>query len=704
MKRVVIFGGTAEGRRLTELLAECEFDIDVCVATEYGGSLLPVRTNVNVHVGRMDEEEMVCFLRARTPDYCVDATHPYASEVSGNIVRACMRQEKRLRHLRLLRGEQAVSEGEITYVDTIAAAAEFLRETEGNILITTGSKEIAQYTVIDAYEERCVVRILPTVEAVQKCESLGFQGSRLICMQGPFSEALNYELLKQYDIRWMVTKSTGSCGGFRDKCEAAVRADVHTIIVGRPPEQGGDCYTFQEVVDIVTNGSPNKAFGTDLDGGLDETSAERADKTFDTICTVYIVGMGTGNPEILTGEAVRVLEDSDVLIGSARVLDIWKRYRRGRETRNGSRQKAYFISYKQEEIWSYIEDHAEYTRVALLYSGDIGFYSGAAHIEPPTCAEDAGRGRGRRYRILRIPGVASPIYFLDKLGVSWEDALLVSSHGRQVNLLPMIRDNRKVCTLLGDGSTVSEVCRGLAESGLTHVRVTVGEHLSYDSERITTGLPDAFFDMQFDALAVALFENAVPRIQTVAAGIGDGAFIRGNVPMTKEEIRTLSLSKLGLKKDSVLYDIGAGTGSVSVEAALLMCGGLVYAVEKNAAALKLIAENRNCFAAANIEIVEGKAPEAFEALPAPTHVFIGGSGGRLVEIVRAVREKNVHTRFVVNAVTLETVAKLSALAEEFSEYADMELVQVGVSRSRARGSHHLMMAENPVYIAAFGGV
>lgn len=689
MKRVVIFGGTAEGRRLTELLADYEFNIDVCVATEYGGSLLPVRSNVNVHVGRMDQAEMVSLLCELKPDYCVDATHPYASEVSGNIVRACaLVQDKKLRHLRLLRGEESVSEGKITYVDTIAAAVDALKETEGNIFITTGSKEIDKYTALDAYEERCIARVLPTEEAIQRCESLGFKGSNLICMQGPFSEALNYELMKQYNIRWLVTKSTGGQGGFRDKCEAAVRADAHIVIVGRPPEQGGACYTFQEVVDIVLDGARGNA----------------SDMASDMERIIYIVGMGTGSPEILTAEAVRALADSDVLIGSERVLEIWKRYCDSQGAGFDSRVKAYFVSYKQKEIWEYIGSHAEYTRFSVLYSGDIGFYSGAAHIELPPCTDAAEHMQGRPYQLRRISGVASPIYFLDKLGVSWEDALLVSSHGRQVNLLPMIRDNKKVCTLLGDGDTVSEVCCGLMECGLEHVRVTVGEHLSYDRERITAGRPDELAGMHFDSLAVALFENASPRVQAVTVGISDEAFIRGNVPMTKEEIRTLSLSKLGLRSDSVLYDIGAGTGSISVEAALLMSGGFVYAIEKNPEAVKLIAENRKKFTAVNIKIVEGRAPEILAGLPAPTHVFIGGSDGALAEIVRIIRAKNIHTRFVVNAVTLETVARLSALAEEFPEYADMELVQVGVSRSRALGSHHLMMAENSVYIAAFGGM
>ncbi len=185
------------------------------------------------------------------------------------------------------------------------------------------------------------------------------------------------------------------------------------------------------------------------------------------------------------------------------------------------------------------------------------------------------------------------------------------------------------------------------------------------------------------------------------AGIKDSEFIRGKVPMTKEEIRILSIAKLQLAGDSVLYDIGAGTGSVSVEAALQHSKGIVYAIERNAAGIDLIRANRDKFKISNMEVVEGEAPECLDGLPAPTHVFIGGSGGRLIEIIRAVREQNNAARFVVNAVTLETIGELRKIRDVFPEYSNMEIVQIGVSRSKEMGGYHMMCAENPVYIASF---
>jgi len=186
-------------------------------------------------------------------------------------------------------------------------------------------------------------------------------------------------------------------------------------------------------------------------------------------------------------------------------------------------------------------------------------------------------------------------------------------------------------------------------------------------------------------------------------GIKDENFIRGRVPMTKEEIRILSVVKLQLDEDSIVFDIGAGTGAVSIEMAVQCKNGIVYAIEKNPEAIALIRANREKFKQPNLKIKEGIAPECLAELPSPTHVFVGGSGGRLLDIIRAVREKNSRARLVLNAVTLETMAQLREIQEQFPEYSDMEIIQAGIARSKALGDYHLMCAENPVYIVSFGG-
>lgn len=186
-------------------------------------------------------------------------------------------------------------------------------------------------------------------------------------------------------------------------------------------------------------------------------------------------------------------------------------------------------------------------------------------------------------------------------------------------------------------------------------------------------------------------------------GLKDEQFIRGDVPMTKEEVRILSVVKMQLEQDSVVFDVGAGTGSVSVELARQCPKGNVYAVEKGIEGQRLIQENISQFHLKNVVVVKGEAPEVLDFLPSPTHAFIGGSNGKLIEIIETIRRKNPKVRFVVNAICLETLQALCEIGERFPEYKDMELVQVSISKNRKLGSRHLLQAENPVYIASFGG-
>ena len=185
-------------------------------------------------------------------------------------------------------------------------------------------------------------------------------------------------------------------------------------------------------------------------------------------------------------------------------------------------------------------------------------------------------------------------------------------------------------------------------------------------------------------------------------GLPDEAFHRGRVPMTKEEIRILSVSKLKLEPDSVVYDVGAGTGSVSVECALLCPEGQVYAIERNPEGIQLIEENAKLHRTANLTAVQGTAPEALAGLPSPTHAFIGGSSGNLKEILSCLREKNPEIRIVMNMITLASVGEAVTLLKEMG-IQEEEIFQVSASRARKAGRYHLMTALNPVYVIAFGG-
>ena len=185
----------------------------------------------------------------------------------------------------------------------------------------------------------------------------------------------------------------------------------------------------------------------------------------------------------------------------------------------------------------------------------------------------------------------------------------------------------------------------------------------------------------------------------------DSQFVRGDIPMTKSEVRAVSLSKLSLCPGAVFWDVGAGTGSVSVEAGLYLrqIGGAVYAVERNQEGIRLIEENGKCFLPGweDFHIISGTAPEALSSLPAPTHVFIGGSGGKLHEIIRLVLEKNRKARIVINSVTAETTAECLDAVKAF-HFSHYEFVQVAVSRLEKVGRYHMHRSQNPVYVIRLG--
>ena len=196
-----------------------------------------------------------------------------------------------------------------------------------------------------------------------------------------------------------------------------------------------------------------------------------------------------------------------------------------------------------------------------------------------------------------------------------------------------------------------------------------------------------------------MIRNPQPAEEPLVKILPDDAFLRDKTPMTKEEIRHLSILKLALTPSSVLYDIGAGTGSVSCEAATWHPGITVYAIEQKETAAALLQRNIEHLHCANVHIVEGKAPEALAALPAPTHAFIGGSSGKLQEILELLRAKTPGIRVVVNAISLETLSEILRCARTLQ--FTPEMVQIQASRSHEVGAYHMVKAENPIWIASF---
>ena len=605
-----------------------------------------------MRAGRLTRPEMEELLKRERPQLVLDATHPYAAEVTENIRTACSNTE--ISCIRVLRNDSEHQQA--VYVESTEAAVRYLKETEGKVLLTTGSKELKAFTEIPDYQKRIFARVLSLPSVIEACRELGFEGKNLIAMQGPFSEEMNRAMLRQYDCRYLVTKDSGKAGGFPEKIQAAISCGAVPVIIGRP---SGD-----------TGISP---------GACRRMLAEKFGFTYRPHVT--LLGIGMGSRETLTIQGKETVEKADLIIGARRMADAVRL----------SHQDV-FYEYRSSEIAQYIAEHPEYERIVIALSGDVGFYSGAKKLLDLLGTDTEV-----------ICGISSVVYFMAKISLSWEDAKIVSAHGKTCNLVSLIRNHKKVFAILGTADGTARLARKLTSYGMGDVLLYVGENLSYKNEKIFVKKACELTEYQGDALSVvcAYNDQAEPLLST--HGLADETFIRGKAPMTKAEIRMVSLGKLKLKKDSVCYDVGAGTGSVSVEMALKAYEGRVYAVEKKEDALGLLQENRQKFALDHMEIVAGTAPEALEELPAPTHAFIGGSSGNLKEIVRLLLKKNPQVRMVLNCITLETVGEAMECIRELegkdaSVSWETEVVQLAVSRSKSVGRYHMMMGENPIYV------
>lgn len=485
MCRILIFGGTTEGRLLAEYCHQQEIEAYVSVVSGYGADLLPESEYLHVLSGRMAGEAMEGFMKRASIRAVFDATHPYAAEATRNIKEACGRA--RVSYLRVTResaaaenpggdsgkGPAAAFSSQVVYVHSVEEAVCYLKDREGDILVTTGSKELAAYTALPGYEERLYVRVLPSCAAISACEDIGIRGKRIIAMQGPFSEEMNRAMMRQLGVRYLVTKEAGAAGGFLEKLSAAEALSVTAVVIGRPLEER-DGITLDAAKILL------KEAGT--------VSAKRK---------LSLIGTGMGGPGQMTLAAAEALKRCDVLFGARRMTD-------AAETLGEAASKILRVPiYGNREILEWLESHPEHKRAGVLYSGDTGFYSGASGMaavlsDKPYCDS---------YEFTTYPGISSVSYLCAKMGRSWEHVKLISLHGRDCDAAQVMAQNPAVFTLLGGAHTVKELCEQLLRAGLTDVRITAGERFSYADERIVTGTPDQLATMEFTSLAVVLMER-----------------------------------------------------------------------------------------------------------------------------------------------------------------------------------------------------
>lgn len=391
---------------------------------------------------------------------------------------------------------------------------------------------------------------------------------------------------------------------------------------------------------------------------------------------VTLIGMGSGQPENLTLQGLAALRQADLILGARRLLAVLP----AGCTENRA------AAYRPDEVAELLQTSGAENAV-LVYSGDTGFYSGASSMMEKLEA------LGVRARVL--PGLSSIQLLAAALGRPWQGWNLVSAHGRTCDPVAECMQGRPTFFLTGGSEDPATLCAQLEAEGFGDMQAVVGQCLGTPEEKLFRGSVKELAAGRFNSLSVLLVEAAevLPRR---APGLPDEAFERGDVPMTKQEVRAAVLAKLAVRPEDILWDVGAGTGSVSVELALAAPRGRVYAVECRPEGCALIKANREKFRTRNLVLVEGLAPAALLDLPAPDAVFIGGSKGSLAAIVDAALDKNPDARICVSAIALESLS--AAVAALTAKGRTVQVSQIAVSRAKAVGGLHLMMAQNPIYL------
>lgn len=462
-EKIIIFAGTTEGRRLSERLSSYGISHIVSVATEYGKSLLGDSQHAEVIEGRLDESAMEELFRSEGITVVADATHPYAVEVTSNLKLAA--KNTKVKYLRLSRERLRIPEDALLFSDNDSCADYLEKEyrsgnLNGNVLITTGSKELSRYACREELKDRLYVRIIPDEKSFEICRREEIRPDHIIAMQGPFSEELNSAIIKEYGIDVLVTKESGNAGGFEEKIRAAVNNNIRLCVIERPEEEG---LSEDEICRMLVG--------------------EKADLTSEhkrcrgQIC---LIGAGPGNKELLTVSAKQFIDKADIIIGAESIISPF--------TARIEKKAAYL----PEDIIPYIrevldrEDKDE-LRIAILFSGDSGFFSGCGKCL--TGLNKAIEEGGIDVVVSVIPGISSVSYLASLLGVSYDKAGIISVHGRNresgLRELAGILDRKGRAFMLVSGDEDVRMIAGfLLDNCFDDCRIVAGCNLSGDKEEV----------------------------------------------------------------------------------------------------------------------------------------------------------------------------------------------------------------------------
>lgn len=676
MHKVLIYSGTTEGRLLAERLAKAGLFCDVCVATEYGEQVMPEQDGINVRMGRLTPEQMSELYKENDYLAVVDATHPFAVVVTENIRKSLELHD--IPYFRLARDIINTEKGnaECVYFEDSVECAAALKKTTGNILLTTGSKELKVFCEDDALRKRIICRVLPGRESLELCYENGLEGKQIIAMQGPFSTEMNLATIKQYNISYMVTKESGKTGGVDTKLAAAEEAGIPIFMIRKPGYDSGivELSAGQVISEIAKLANIEIAGNCQLD--------------------IVLGGIGMGNENSMTIELQKRIQTSDYIFGASRMIETFD-----------AKMKKYPYYLEKDIIPCLLEIKSKSfgtVKVTILFSGDSGFFSGCEKMVKAL-------EKIENIKIEVIPGIASISALSAKVKVSWQDAYIVSTHGVDeaqwmAKLMFGLKHKAKIFFITSGYQDIQKIGRLLIESGMeSSFTMKIGYQLSYENEWVKELKPEECLNIEEKGLYVGVMlknEYSCVNKSQITPGWSDDVFIRDRVPLTKEEVRTISICKLKLTENSVVYDVGSGTGSVAIEVAALSPEIKVYAIETNPVAVELTKTNVGKFGVSNVTVIEAMAPEGFDKLPAPTHAFIGGSKGNLREILEKLYQKNPHMRIVMNAISMENICLMNELLN-IMPVKNVDITNLSVAKAKEVGEYHLLQANNPVMVFAF---
>ena len=477
------------------MLAESGHAHIVCVATQYGSNIMEHDRSVTVNVGRMDCEAMKKFLADNCmseEDIVVDATHPYATEVSSNISDAVRSFGSKLVRIKRSRSSSSSYDGISVYA-SVKELAEHIDKESGNILLTTGSNALETYrnSVSASTLSRTFVRVLPAKESMNKCYDIGIDEGHIIAMLGPFSDGLNREIMKQYAIEHLVTKDSGNEGGFNDKIEAARGLGVKVHVIARPVENAEEAVDIYEAYETITG------------------------RSYEPKRKIILAGIGPGT-ECVTREVSRAIADADAVFGAGSVI----------ANVNAARK---YEMYLAKDIIGVLEKERDIHDPIVLFSGDTGFYSGAKEAAKVFDKWDGCES------VTILPGISSVSYLAAKLAVSYGDAAIVSIHGQNSEedmrkLARIVSENHLTFALLSSAKDVPVIAKLLKESNVD-ATLFLGCDLGTPMETIKQLTVDDALIYSGNEKITVLFNNALEDkseidyssgIMIAASGSGSG--------------------------------------------------------------------------------------------------------------------------------------------------------------------------------------